>query len=1017
MPNNSSNLKVSTIPMSTRSARRFIGLDAYHPPQDLADGMLTQADNVYLLGKELSVRPGMAGQFTAPFAAPLHARLAYLKADGSTEMILESGGRVYRAAKGASAATEILLPGSGTLASAASRWTRAGRFGCRVDGTAPLLRTDLVNNAVAMSLSAPTTAPVATLAQSLVDPLTGGAWTPDVLTGAGQSNRLPNANFSATVAGGGGWGSGGGIASWTPFGANPDYGTPTNAAGNWLLLDNPGEGMFTTAALASDPVSTDALRYAKNIYAAITCWQSDPTATSTVILSLQVYSDLAGTQLLVETPREFSCPFTGNLTPVTLDTVFSLASLPVEALSFRVKLTAGQKNTSVPGTGGAAALYVSFPAAFPFAPAVTTPVSGGQVQVLQPQQLTYSGGGAPSSSIGVVGFGRGAAGLRLTRDYGVGAPQDWSKNSAVALILARAAGIVGLTLSLVFRQDGSGVRYPTNSFAISVDGTVATCDISTVPLAVRSAFRYVELVFGGDFTVPAANGTSLLWFGPMTGAGNLTLGRASYSWTVTEVQDASATFGQAALVNTLQSNAAPSSNALDAVLIKAQGSVALPAGPTNAAATYYKLWRRGGVFSDGLYRLIATLPTASSLPITASASVQVTWNSGTRTAVDNTPDSALLDAEVLTLGRDAAPVGAQACCFWQGRLWLAKGSRLHGSWLIAQDSQAALYFTAANLPGDPLAAIKGAQFAVGQDDNDPIIALVPLGANQFFAKGFLVIVKQHSVWLLAGTDPSNFSLQSFLVGAGIGGVAGLAAVNVGGSPWFLSEDGIYSFDGNAATNVSLLIEPLLSLAGLLPNAIAQSAMVYHDRRLLFFVPDSLSATPTQTYVYDTRQQGWTHWTAPAGLTSGLSLSSQADSNDLFLAGSDGQLYHLEGNKDKSLPASPGAGIAFAVATRGFGEEQDGISFYQSRKAVRMYAQVKTSAPLAATLRLLNEGGQVWSQPFTFNSSGLLPLDSPRLKLPSVAGVYHQMKITGAATVPVLIKALSLDLVQGRLSQS
>ncbi len=1024
------NLKVPNISAPLHTARRFVGLDAYHAPQDLAEGMLTQADNVFVQGSDLVLRPGFAGQFSAPGGSPLYARLAYLNADGTTGMILESGGRVYQAAKGATSATEITFPGSGTLNSAGSRWARAARYGYRVDGTAPLLRTDLTGATVAMALATQPPAPSAALTSAAIDALTGGTWQPDTLTpAAGASaltNRLPNANFSAFSSSGGHDVP----TSWTVFAGDPDlYGSghafagpdANGESGAWLLLDNPGEGILTTTALANDVIAQDAARYATQFYAALTLFQSDPSGKASVKMSLLAYADSGGTNLLTEQVKEFTVPFSGNNAHVVLDTVFSLNSFPVPVLSYRVRLTGGANDPL-----GGNSIYCTQPVCFPFAAPVTVSVSGSQVRVEEAQGITYSGGTLTASLPGTLGYGAGAGGLHLRKDYGAGSPQDWSQFNSVALSLGKAAGILGLTLTMTLQSDG-GTRYTSNPFAVSADGSVATCDLSTIPAATRAAVRYVELILGGDFTAPQANGDTLLLFGPLTGAGNLSIGRADYRYQVTEINALSDTTN---LVNILESSPSKSSAAVAPTLIQAQAAVTAAAA-VNAGATHLALYRFGGVFSDG--RLIAVVSLTADVAYGADArNPYYSWNHATRTLVDNTPDSYLVDSGVFPVagapvvpGRDAPPSGAQAVCFWQGRLWLAKGGRLYGSWLIAQDNQAAMYFTSVNLPGDPLAAVKGAQFAVGQDDNDPILALIPLGTNEFLRAGFLVIIKQHSVWLLSGTDPTSFSLQSFLAGmgdgqrTGIGGIAPLACAHVGNVPWFLSADGIYSFDGSQAQNVSLLIEPLLQLANLNAGAVAGAAMIYHDRRLLLLIPGAGDSANTQVYVYDSRQQGWTHWTGPVAITSGLSLSSQADSNDLYLAGTDGQLYHLSGSVDKPLPTSAGTAITFVVTTRGMGQEAEGAGFYGQRKAVRLYAQVKSAAALPAALGIVTEtGATVWGQSFTFNSSGgSETLDAPRLKVPSPTGEYHMVKITGNASAPVTINSLSLELSQGRLSPS
>ena len=188
---------------SLHTASNFTGLDLFHAPPALAPGMLTQADNLLVDGGDLVTRPGFAGVFAAPLAAPLYAPVPFLAADGSTQIVFVSSGRLYKWAKGATAPVEIVIPAvSGTINGPNSRIARLGHFGYLVDGVIGLVRFDLASGAVVSGLRTPAPAPVAALTSTVLDTLLSGAWAPDTLAGTGQVNRLPNADFSVTVTGG-----------------------------------------------------------------------------------------------------------------------------------------------------------------------------------------------------------------------------------------------------------------------------------------------------------------------------------------------------------------------------------------------------------------------------------------------------------------------------------------------------------------------------------------------------------------------------------------------------------------------------------------------------------------------------------------------------------------------------------------------------------------------------------------------------------------------------------------------
>ena len=996
------------IPNISYSDMRWYGIDAYHSPGKMGQGFLQAADNCLLMGGDLVSRPGRQGLLTAPHGSPTYVLGAFRRADGTTALTYTSGGKLYRLDKGASASVEIKDAG-GTSLSLISKnafAARLGKYQFIVDGAGSLIRTDLSTGVASPFLSAPAPAATAALTSTPIDSLLG-LWTPDFITGAGQANRLPNADFSAFANVGGHDIPNG----WDVFSGDPDlYGTGHafpgpdgyGESGAWLLLDNPGEGLLLHTALANDTNASDPLRYATQFYGAITLFQSDPTGAASVKLGLVAYSDAGGTSPLTELTHEFTLPFTGNAGHVTLDTVFSLAALPVPALSYRVRIYGGVNNS---GASPGNSVFCRQPVCFPFTPTVTAATTGTMIEVQQLQQLSYTGGTLAQSNAGTVGYGKGAGGLHLTRDYG--AAQDWSKYSAVALSLGKASGITGLTLSLAFRQAGSATRYYTNAFTVSADGTVATCDISTVSASVRASFRYLEIILGGDFTVPAASGTDLLLFGPLTGAGNLSIGYADYSYVFTEV-DAGA--DPSALADVLESNPSPVSGSVTPTGVQAEASVFLPAR-TNAGAGYAAVYRFGGVFSDApaVGRLIAVLPFGSDFAFGSDTrNPYYSWNHTTRTLIDNTPDSYVIQPGVfpvtgtpLVPGRDVPPSGAQAICAYHGRLILAVGSVLWVSWLVTPTNPSALYFTATQVPGDPNEAIKGASFPIGgRFDNDPIQALVPHNTD-------VVIEKHTAKSLLQGYSGENFAVTDYLQGAGFGCVAPRTALLMGNSESCLCASGPFRFNGAAADEFGLMVENLIRPRGyggeatVSPSALAGAAAVYHDRRYLLSCPAPGGSTNALTYVYDTRQEGsapgagWTRFTF--GFTSAVTTSSGTDSDDAYFGADDGQVYTLAGSADLSTPGGAASPIACAVTSRGFG--MDAGEFWREDDPQRLYSQVGAPAGTVLSRRTDSDyaGRYFVAPPWTLS----LPYEQADERIPGgLSGHWISVTHSWAASGPV-----------------
>lgn len=479
--------------------------------------------------------------------------------------------------------------------------------------------------ATASTLVRPTHAPAAAIQNALIDPLTTNAWAADTLSGT-QSNRLPNYDFASTT--------GGMPTDYTGYGQSPDEGgsPPGAQTGNWVLNDTPGDGFYNTTAVANDTVSADSTRWANQVYAAINAVQSDNSSRSTIILHVYGYADTSGTVLVGIESKEFTVPYNGQQIE-TLEFIASFAVYETPVKSWRLNCQAGAHNIL-----GNNSVHIQKAVLLPFAPALVTTVDGAMVRITQPQFLTYTGGFLSTSGLGLIGHGVGIGDVHLVQDFTTS--QDWSQSNIVTLALSQAVGIQNMSLSLALRQTGSSTRYYSNPLTFSVDGSSAQVDISTIPLAIRQAFRYVELCIAGNSVVPTVNGPTVFEFGSLTGPGNLGVNYNPYYYEVAEVDDN----GDITLATATESKGSAASNSIAPTASEAQVSLSVGTSPANGSTTHYAIYRFGGVYNDQtpLGRLVAVFPIGSNVAMgTDTRNTEYSWNHTTGVMIDNTSDSLL----------------------------------------------------------------------------------------------------------------------------------------------------------------------------------------------------------------------------------------------------------------------------------------------------------------------------------------------------------------------------------------
>jgi len=548
--------------------------------------------------------------------------------------------------------------------------------------------------------------------------------------------------------------------------------------------------------------------------------------------------------------------------------------------------------------------------------------------------------------------------------------QDYSKSNIIAV---RYSAPVTTPLGTIqwrfgFQRAGQPITSIvwSNIASYSSDGTYFYCDISEVDLVdanARAQTAYLYLKIESDLD-PGIAPADLCTIGPISNAGNFSVGLTDYNYVGVEAQDNSLDISGASTGNTtdgtvLSDSGGASIPNLTPSNYQAQASITFPAF-VNAAANFLYVYRFGGALAGTnvttytSYILIAKCPrwsggTNGATGWTWSASTSLwtstdgyrTWDPVKLTLTDDTPDLSLIGNDFLVNGRGAPPTGATSLDIWNNRVTLAVKSTLYISWLLVSDVAAGLYYNPTIDTEDPYAAIKGGVYPVEANDNDSIVRIKTHGQ-------YLDIMKQKSVHLLTGLDPvSGFQLTPHLRDAGIGLVGGLNALcSYDSKVAFVGPTAVHEYradparsligDTEASEQAPILsqnIEPLLApfLKGgtaISATAYQKCVLHYHGRRLWLFAPVAGGSSNSVAYVYDTRPSmdgsgptGWVKFTN-MNIVSACSLSGQNDTDDLYLGGDDGQIYKVAGNGDvSSLVAVTGATnatpIIITAASHGF----------------------------------------------------------------------------------------------------
>lgn len=1019
----------------------FSGINAFSPPWELKPNQLVAADNWIFQGGSLIQRPAFIGQLTQPMSAAIApVMIDFVDASGNVTLIFVCAGKLYKLPPGGSNAIELLLPDGSSFAfnSAGVRMCRINDWIYIIDGVGGLVRASLSGGAYYVGMNAPQNPVTVALTNIPLDPMTSTAgWTDDnIITNGDQVNIYLNGQYNSGIltnhpysqgdpdAGGFSF-LGAGLRFYT--GGESGGEVPASYPNTWACPSMPGQGLYLTANRPNYLITNDPGRTTVQFYVRVDYFQFN--AAAAVVLALSAY-DATNTIIAAETVT-FQPPVAATTpdAPLYQDWVFTFPSLLIPEIEF--------VNLSIVGApdnkGGTTLIYISNVIVNAMDNALNPTLSGTGAGIALTRGSATDPKYNSSAQFGKMG------GCRLTHDYG--GPQDWTGNNIIAVALRGASSLVANGLAMVFdfaTDDGSGgqVHHYTNDCIIASDGSYAAADLAVIDPAVLAAFRWFGVVFTADWT----NQTRLpsITVGPVTASGNLSITNsgqtqvnfAAYEWYETEDQVIS-------VGDEIEGNPSPVSASLNPTFDLAAAYVTKSSdSPVNGATTTnYKFYRVGGVFTDGFARLIASVPVGADVAYgTDPLNPYYSWNHTTGILLDNTPDTWLFLADILSFTHGVPPTGAQAMCAAGARLWLGVEADLWASGII---SESAVYFNDVNLPNSPTLAIEGAEFQCGGSEY-PIMALYPIGTSPADVEGTnsfnsaVISLKRNTFWTISGNSAVNYSASEQPYEPGIGLEAPLLVCRDSVfTVAFLAGDRMHIYPIYYRRHVldqaqvSQAVEPLLYPGrGLgtqpIPSSALQGAwMQYHDGRVLIGIPAPGGTANTLIYVLDTRNQGWLRWVPPVSITGALSIPPQIAEGEnyaMYAGGADGQIYLCDpaSFQDQATPLAPLAPIPASALTRGMGMDSPG-GYVPSVRAVSAAVDLEGTGTLNVTVTPWQNGVPLPNadvfDPYTLSD------DKPMFECSGqVEGKYVTCEVEVDVTGPVRLSAVQVTTVPGRISR-
>lgn len=477
---------------------------------------------------------------------------------------------------------------------------------------------------------------------------------------------------------------------------------------------------------------------------------------------------------------------------------------------------------------------------------------------------------------------------------------------------------------------------------------------------------------------------------------------------------------------------------------------------TNCEYKYALIYRKNVLFGDNIPRLVAVIDLDSG----NAYSDGTKWTGGTAsitdavtreiTYVDQVQDSGLLfDNGAGTrgyrfkTGRDQFPVGCSVLASFNNRLFAVKENTIYASWLLDRSNEYGLYTTELVLPEDVEASVKGASFTISSKNDEEVIqAMVPIAGDGLMrdtsTANALAIMREHSLYLLTGDDPTNFASQGYLQGQGNGLVAKRGACTVNGRLMLTTSSGVAEMTGTKLSPIGLALEGLLNMrsqdftpAGysqyINPQAYADIVFHEHDRRLMVLAPtvsETSSQTCTRCYVFDTRNNGWVNWTNPSAFTSIVSVEAADDTQELYAGGRDGRLYRFQGFADGIYNGVTGTrtltDVSWNVISRAYGQTfAEGSMYYSANKIHSLNLHIENqhaSGTLSINWLLRGMNDYTTGSTYTWPANNEKVVSLRQVSRTADRQTFN-VELNGSSQIPFLIHGFHVTTTEGNTPRS
>ncbi len=435
------------------------------------------------------------------------------------------------------------------------------------------------------------------------------------------------------------------------------------------------------------------------------------------------------------------------------------------------------------------------------------------------------------------------------------------------------------------------------------DAEISTAYSSNAPLPVDADTTY-KLNFDGNLTPQ----TTPAWVSPVIDASNAKDKASGHAALTADVPGGSSV--------SIQSRSAPASTGPWTDWVNTLEDGTLQHTPNNFVQVRLILTRSGEDDPD-VDKLVVSFDGQASVTLLASdftAGGQFFYGQLTDyLAVANGLDAPRkYDGATLAL-IGGSPPHASYVAAHKNRLWLARGSRLYFSDLLNIDSWPVLNF-----------------IDIMPNDGDTITGLLTYG-------DYLIISKQHSMWMLTGEGINTFQVRRIHADRGAYAPRSLCIVNQ--MLCFISDDGIYFSDFTQPVLASERMRQ--TWAGLNKRRLNLVASWFTEHKLYVAVPNGTSQRNNLVIVYDALRQAF------AGVVTGWNVSCWTDFreageiNSYFGCSDTGQVKRINAGYNN-------AGQAYTADYRSK-EFSFGLPEILKRWN-KVYLQVKPAA-LAATLTI------------------------------------------------------------------